>query len=109
MIIIKSDLYLSRLLFCQVQFFFQTQILRASIEPLCNNFIYFSGVGSLFLPATIQGTQLTELDADDSEFRQVEEQMQNTIREHKDSSGGLFNRYHIIKVLGRRDHNLCVI
>ena len=57
-----------------------------------------SGVGALFLPAATQGTVLSELATDDPEFRQLEEQMQSTIREHKDNCGGVFNKYLVVKV-----------
>ena len=57
-----------------------------------------SGVGALFLPATTQGTVLSELSTDDAEFKQLEEQMQSTIREHKDNCGGVFNKYSVVKV-----------
>ena len=57
-----------------------------------------AGVGSFFLPASSQGTVLTELAPDDAEYQQVEEQMQGSIREHKDNSGGYFYKYSIAKV-----------
>ena len=41
---------------------------------------------------------LTELATDDADFKQVEEQMQGSIREHKDNSGGFFYKYNIVKV-----------
>ncbi|BET01497.1 unnamed protein product [Nesidiocoris tenuis] len=47
-----------------------------------------------------QGTLLVDLLREDKEFIAVEEEMQNTIREHKDNghSGGVFTRYNIIRV-----------
>lgn len=45
------------------------------------------------------GTVLTELGPDDADFIHVAEQMQNTIREHKDNCGGIFNRYSVLKVI----------
>ncbi|XP_014284779.1 poly [ADP-ribose] polymerase tankyrase isoform X1 [Halyomorpha halys] len=47
-----------------------------------------------------QGTLLVDLLREDKEFIAVEDEMQNTIREHKDNglSGGVFSRYHVIRV-----------
>lgn len=47
------------------------------------------------------GTLLVDLLPDDKEFLAVEEEMQATIREHRDNgqSGGFFNRYNIIRVI----------
>lgn len=41
-----------------------------------------------------------ELSRDDREFIAIEEEMQSTIREHKDNgqAGGHFNKYNVIKV-----------
>ncbi|CAG2101522.1 unnamed protein product [Medioppia subpectinata] len=46
------------------------------------------------------GTVMSDLNANDKEFQAVEDEMQTTIREHKDNghSGGVFNRYNIIKI-----------
>lgn len=46
------------------------------------------------------GTVLVDLSPDDKEYKAVEDEMQSTIREHKDSglSGGLFTKYNIIKI-----------
>lgn len=46
------------------------------------------------------GTLLVDLLPDDKEFLAVEEEMQATIREHRDNgqSGGFFNRYNIMRV-----------
>lgn len=43
---------------------------------------------------------MVDLLADDKEFLAVEEEMQATIREHRDNgqAGGYFNRYNIIRV-----------
>ncbi|XP_067936599.1 poly [ADP-ribose] polymerase tankyrase-1-like isoform X2 [Watersipora subatra] len=43
-------------------------------------------------------TALYELDVVDPEYASVAEQMQSTVREHKDSAGGVFNKYNIIKI-----------
>ncbi|XP_030647094.1 tankyrase, TRF1-interacting ankyrin-related ADP-ribose polymerase b isoform X2 [Chanos chanos] len=49
---------------------------------------------------TNQGTVLIDLAVDDKEFQSVEEEMQSTIREHRDggNAGGIFNRYKVIKI-----------
>lgn len=46
------------------------------------------------------GTLLVELATDDKEFLAVEEEMQATIRDHRDNgqSGGFFSRYNMIRV-----------
>lgn len=46
------------------------------------------------------GTMLIELCRDDREFLAVEEEMQSTIRNHRDNghAGGNFSRYNVIKV-----------
>uniref|UniRef100_A0A182MSV2 Poly [ADP-ribose] polymerase n=1 Tax=Anopheles culicifacies TaxID=139723 RepID=A0A182MSV2_9DIPT len=46
------------------------------------------------------GTLLVDLLPDDKEFLAVEEEMQATIREHRDNghSGGYFNRYNIVRI-----------
>lgn len=58
--------------------------------------IYFLGIGSNTNP----GTLLVDLLPDDKEFLAVEEEMQATIREHRDNgqAGGYFIRYNIIRV-----------
>ena len=43
-------------------------------------------------------TTLYDLDLTDAEYVSVADQMQSTIREHKDSAGGVFNKYNIVKV-----------
>uniref|UniRef100_A0A669EFB5 Poly [ADP-ribose] polymerase n=1 Tax=Oreochromis niloticus TaxID=8128 RepID=A0A669EFB5_ORENI len=47
-----------------------------------------------------QGTMLIDLAPDDKEFQSVEEELQSTIREHRDggNAGGVFSRYNIIKI-----------
>uniref|UniRef100_A0A8C8RX13 Poly [ADP-ribose] polymerase n=1 Tax=Pelusios castaneus TaxID=367368 RepID=A0A8C8RX13_9SAUR len=47
-----------------------------------------------------QGTILLDLAPDDKEYQSVEEEMQSTIREHRDggNAGGIFNRYHVIRI-----------
>uniref|UniRef100_A0A8C9T805 Poly [ADP-ribose] polymerase n=1 Tax=Scleropages formosus TaxID=113540 RepID=A0A8C9T805_SCLFO len=53
----------------------------------------------LSLNTTNSGTILIDLATDDKEFQSVEEEMQSTIREHRDGghAGGVFNRYNIIQ------------
>ncbi|XP_056110771.1 tankyrase, TRF1-interacting ankyrin-related ADP-ribose polymerase b isoform X3 [Rhinichthys klamathensis goyatoka] len=49
---------------------------------------------------TNQGTVLIDLAVDDKEFQSVEEEMQSTIREHRDggNAGGVFSRYNVLKI-----------
>ncbi|KAG8552326.1 hypothetical protein GDO81_004477 [Engystomops pustulosus] len=46
------------------------------------------------------GTILIDLSPDDKEFLSVDEEMQSTVREHRDGghAGGVFNRYNILKI-----------
>ncbi|KAM3913542.1 poly [ADP-ribose] polymerase tankyrase-2 isoform 3-T3 [Leptodactylus fuscus] len=46
------------------------------------------------------GTILIDLAPDDKEFLSVDEEMQSTVREHRDGghAGGVFNRYNILKI-----------
>ncbi|XP_018427337.1 PREDICTED: tankyrase-2 isoform X4 [Nanorana parkeri] len=46
------------------------------------------------------GTILIDLAPDDKEFMSVDEEMQSTVREHRDGghAGGVFNRYNILKI-----------
>ncbi|KAK2865973.1 hypothetical protein Q7C36_002029 [Tachysurus vachellii] len=54
----------------------------------------------LTLNTANSGTVLIDLALDDKEFQTVEEEMQSTIREHRDGghAGGVFNRYNIVKI-----------
>lgn len=64
-------------------------------------FVYIYDTFSIGLgQAQNSGTLLVDLLPDDKEFLAVEEEMQATIREHRDNgqSGGYFNRYNIIRV-----------
>jgi len=49
---------------------------------------------------TSSGTILVDLNVNENEFKLVEDEMQNSIREHKDggAAGGVFNRYNITKI-----------
>lgn len=53
-----------------------------------------------------QGTILIDLLPDDPEYIMVEEQMQSTVREHKDNAGGIFDKYNIIKIQKVRNKRL---
>lgn len=59
-----------------------------------------SAVESVWQPSINPGTLLVDLLADDKEYLAVEEEMQSTIREHRDNghSGGIFGRYNIVRV-----------
>uniref|UniRef100_A0A8C6RFG9 Poly [ADP-ribose] polymerase n=1 Tax=Nannospalax galili TaxID=1026970 RepID=A0A8C6RFG9_NANGA len=54
----------------------------------------------LTLNSSGSGTILIDLSPDDKEFQSVEEEMQSTVREHRDGghAGGIFNRYNILKI-----------
>uniref|UniRef100_A0A674AXR3 Poly [ADP-ribose] polymerase n=1 Tax=Salmo trutta TaxID=8032 RepID=A0A674AXR3_SALTR len=54
----------------------------------------------LTLNTANSGTILIDLVSDDKEFQLVEEELQSTIREHRDGglAGGVFNRYNIVKI-----------
>ncbi|KAL5021726.1 hypothetical protein ScPMuIL_000881 [Solemya velum] len=66
-----------------------------------------SGKGpQLYSSLPHQGTVLVDLTPDDSEYISVAEQMQSTVRDHKDNIGGIFNRYNIIKIQKIRNKKL---
>ncbi|XP_054132675.1 poly [ADP-ribose] polymerase tankyrase-2 [Melozone crissalis] len=54
----------------------------------------------LTLNTSASGTILIDLSTEDKEFQSVEEEMQSTVREHRDGghAGGVFNRYNILKI-----------
>ncbi|XP_072386285.1 poly [ADP-ribose] polymerase tankyrase [Diabrotica undecimpunctata] len=56
--------------------------------------------GGLWTTPSNPGTLLVDLLSDDKEFITVEEEMQNSIREHRDNghAGGIFSRYNIIRI-----------
>ncbi|XP_056631369.1 poly [ADP-ribose] polymerase tankyrase isoform X2 [Diorhabda sublineata] len=56
--------------------------------------------GGLWTSPSNPGTLLVDLLSDDKEFITVEEEMQNSIREHRDNghAGGIFSRYNIIRI-----------
>ncbi|XP_015120588.1 poly [ADP-ribose] polymerase tankyrase [Diachasma alloeum] len=60
-----------------------------------------SAVGSIWQPSINPATLLVDLLADDKEYLAVEEEMQSTVREHRDNghSGGIFERYNIVRVM----------
>lgn len=59
-----------------------------------------SSYGGLWVTPSNPGTLLVDLLVDDKEFITVEEEMQNSIREHRDNgyAGGVFSRYNIVRV-----------
>lgn len=64
------------------------------IEKLCG------GHSSIqYLPST-PGTILIDLCLDDKEYIAVQDEMQSSIREHRDNghAGGIFNKYNILKI-----------
>uniref|UniRef100_A0AAQ6ANN0 Poly [ADP-ribose] polymerase n=1 Tax=Amphiprion ocellaris TaxID=80972 RepID=A0AAQ6ANN0_AMPOC len=68
---------------------------------LCLTDVHFSGANPyLTFHCANQGTILIDLAPDDKEYQSVEEEMQSTIREHRDggNAGGVFSRYNIIKI-----------
>lgn len=56
--------------------------------------------GATSASPTTTGTMLIELGPEDQEYITVEEELQSTIREHKDNghAGGVFSRYNVLKV-----------
>lgn len=56
--------------------------------------------GGLWSTPSNPGTLLVDLLSDDKEYITVEEEMQNSIREHRDNghAGGIFSRYNIVRV-----------
>lgn len=69
----------------------------SSCQTICKT-NYLPRVGFGLTPNP--GTLLVELATDDKEFLAVEEEMQATIRDHRDNgqSGGFFSRYNMIRV-----------
>ncbi|CAH8475125.1 unnamed protein product [Heterobilharzia americana] len=76
---------------------------------------HFHGVGvaeatptgpAYFPAAAARNTVMIEIDSTDPEFMAVEEQIQSTIREHKDNCGGIYKRYRILKVARIRNKRL---
>lgn len=59
-----------------------------------------TATGSLWQPSINPGTLLVDLLTEDKEFLAVEEEMQSTIRQHRDNghSGGIFSRYNIVRI-----------
>ncbi|XP_067908702.1 poly [ADP-ribose] polymerase tankyrase-2 isoform X4 [Heterodontus francisci] len=54
----------------------------------------------LTLNTSSSGTVLIDLLPEDKEFQSVEEEMQSTVREHRDGghAGGVFNKYNFLKI-----------
>ncbi|XP_076345953.1 tankyrase isoform X1 [Tachypleus tridentatus] len=67
----------------------------------------YAGHSSVPIPST-SGTILVDLTTHDREYMAVEEEMQRTVCEHRDSShaGGIFSRYNIIKIEKVRNRKL---
>ncbi|KAF8562003.1 hypothetical protein P879_10167 [Paragonimus westermani] len=87
----------------------------SSSSSLSATTTHFHGVGvseatptspMYFPPGSLKQTVMVELDPSDPEFRAVEEQVQSTIREHRDNCGGVFKRYHLLKVARIRNRRL---
>lgn len=64
--------------------------------------------GTPWQPTITPGTLLVDLLAEDKEFLAVEEEMQSTIRQHRDNghSGGIFSRYNIVRVCFKLNYNI---
>jgi len=60
--------------------------------------LWFLGPNSFGAMPAAQNTVLIDLCPDDPEYVSVADQMQSSVREHKDNCGGIFTRYSIIKV-----------
>ncbi|GBM18725.1 Tankyrase-1 [Araneus ventricosus] len=69
--------------------------------------LYMGHNSSTFMPNK-PGTVLVELCSEDKEFQAVEEEMQATIREHRDNghAGGIFSRYNVLKIQKVRNKKL---
>lgn len=62
--------------------------------------------GGFWTTPTNPGTLLVDLLTDDKEYVAVEDEMQNSIREHRDNghAGGVFSRYNIVRVSDLRQY-----
>ncbi|CAH8442466.1 unnamed protein product [Schistosoma turkestanicum] len=85
------------------------------LHPASSVTTHFHGVGvaevtptgpAYFPAAAVKNTVMIEIDCTDPEFLAVEEQIQSTIREHKDNCGGIYKRYRILKVARIRNKRL---
>lgn len=69
----------------------------------------FAGQSASFwnMPSS-PGTILIDLAPEDKEYQAVDDELQNTIREHRDNghAGGVFNRYNVIKLQKVRNKKL---
>ena len=56
----------------------------------------------------LQGTVLVDISREDPEWTAVEEEMQSTIREHRDQghAGGIFSAYRVAKIQKIRNTKL---
>ncbi|TPP66477.1 Poly (ADP-ribose) polymerase [Fasciola gigantica] len=98
----------------------QIPVLSPVFSPACrtgsaNVATHFHGVGVseatpmgpiYFPPGSSRNTVMLELEPSDPEFRAVEEQVLSTIREHKDTCGGIFKTYEVLKVARIRNRRL---
>jgi len=60
--------------------------------------VVFLGPNGFGVVPSAQNTVLIDLCPDDPEYVSVEDQLQSSIREHKDNCGGIFVRYNVVKV-----------
>ncbi|KAG8193909.1 hypothetical protein JTE90_011464 [Oedothorax gibbosus] len=69
--------------------------------------LYTGHNASTFMPNK-PGTVLVELSHEDKEYQAVDDEMQATIREHRDNghAGGIFSRYNILKIQKVRNKKL---
>ena len=72
----------------------------SSIPPSLQPFLNSPGGPGGAPPLSTSTTYMIQLAPEDREYRAVEDEMQLTIRQHKDggSSGGAFSRYRIIRI-----------
>ncbi|KAM3178881.1 hypothetical protein ACTXT7_001711 [Hymenolepis weldensis] len=63
--------------------------------------------GSDFFPAAAATeTVFVDVPRDSTEFRDVEEQLQSSIRQHKDNCGGVFQRFNILEITRIRNRRM---
>uniref|UniRef100_A0A0R3WQE0 Poly [ADP-ribose] polymerase n=1 Tax=Hydatigena taeniaeformis TaxID=6205 RepID=A0A0R3WQE0_HYDTA len=90
----------------------------ASMEDLSTRIVgggHFRGVGvhepippgSDFFPAAAATeTVFVDVPRDSNEFRDVEEQLQSSIRQHKDNCGGVFQSLHVLEITRIRNRRM---
>ncbi|VDO05956.1 unnamed protein product [Rodentolepis nana] len=63
--------------------------------------------GSDFFPAAAATeTVFVDVPRDSTEFRDVEEQLQSSIRQHKDNCGGIFQRFNVLEITRIRNRRM---